>query len=122
MIDHAWSRATAGTEAPGALFATVTGGAVPDALIGVTSPVADRGVLHSMATIDGVMRMRPEPFLAVPAQGTLVLGPEGDHVMLMGLKHALAPGTRFPATFVFRGGEAVTVEVTVGGPGASGPP
>ena len=121
-VDHAWSRATAGAAMPGAIFATIHGGAAADALLGVTTPIAVKGVLHRMDMDGGMMRMRAVPSMQVPADGTLTLGPNGDHVMLMGLKRGLDRGTRFPATFRFRDAPPVTVTVLVAGPGASAPP
>ena len=107
---------------PGAIFATIHGGGASDALLAVTTPVAARGVLHRMDMGGGTMRMQAVPSMAVPAGGTLTLGPDGNHVMLMGLKQGLDRGAHFPATFRFRDAPPVTVTVLVAGPGASAPP
>ena len=121
-VDHAWSRATAGVEMPGAIFVTIHGGDTPDRFLGVTTPVAQRAELHRMDMTGGMMRMAQVSSLPLPAGGTLALSPDGDHVMLIGLSKALNKGAAFPATFHFERGGEITVTVQVAGPGASAPP
>ncbi|HET7763454.1 MAG TPA: copper chaperone PCu(A)C, partial [Phycicoccus sp.] len=74
------------------LFGTLhnpTGSAVTVA--GGTSPVAGKLELHeTVRTASGSMRMQPKSGgLVIPAGGSQVLRPGGDHVMLMGLTQAL---------------------------------
>lgn len=61
----------------------------------------------------GVTRMAPAGDLAVPAYGSLALDPGGVHIMLMGLRQDLPPGS--PITLILRferaGGVAVTAQV-----------
>ena len=88
VLDDGWVKAA---EAPGAMTAmfgmlrnptdhavTVTGG---------SSAVATAVELHEPAKTDaGTMQMQPKPGgFTIPAGGTQVLQPGGDHVMLMGL-------------------------------------
>ena len=47
--------------------------------------------------------------------------PGGYRIMLMGLKRALAAGTRFPVTLTFAEGRQVTTILTVEKAGASMP-
>ncbi|HEY9900069.1 MAG TPA: copper chaperone PCu(A)C [Pantanalinema sp.] len=84
-----------------------------DALIEVTTEVADRVEIHTMAMRGGVMRMQPIPFLALPAKGKASLEPGGAHLMIYGPKRALRDGQKVPMTFVFRRGAKVRVEVPV---------
>ena len=49
------------------------------------------------------------------------LKPGGFHIMLIGLKHPLEEGQRFPLTLIFAKAGEVTVEVTVDAVGSMGP-
>lgn len=66
----------------------------------------------------GLMEMRPMPSVDVPAHGHVVFGPEGLHVMLIGLTQPLREGQRFPLTLVFQHAGRVRVQVLVQGLGA----
>ena len=121
-VEHAWSRATAGPEMPGAIFVTIHGGAAPDQLVGVTTPVAKRAMLHRMDMGGGMMRMQMVSSMPVPAGDTVTLGPEGDHVMLTGLSEAFRRGETFPAVFHFQHGGDVAATVRIAGPGAAAVP
>ncbi len=58
-----------------------------------------------------IMRMRPVPFIAIPANGETRLEPGGLHVMLIGVHRPLHPGDRFPLRLIFE--HASPMEVTV---------
>src|ERR1700722_8983691 len=59
QVDHVWARAApAGHE--GAVYLTITdGGAAPDTLTGVKTPVAAEAAVHQSIDDHGVMKMRP---------------------------------------------------------------
>src|SRR5438445_13256553 len=59
-IGHPWARATprGASVAAGYLKLTNTG-TTPDRLIGMSAAVSDRVEVHEMATVEGVMKMRP---------------------------------------------------------------
>ena len=79
---------------------TVTGG---------SSPVAGMVELHEVVMAEGEMVMQPKPGgFVVPAGGSLTLEPGGLHVMLMGLKESIAPGTDVPITLTLSNGESIT--------------
>jgi copper(I)-binding protein len=116
-VSGAWSRpAAAGGSAVG--FMTLTNHGRPDALVGADSPAARRVEVHVSSMAGGVMRMTPAPVTPLPAQGRVSFAPGGRHLMFVGLKHALKPGDRLPATLRFRSGARVPVEFRV----AAGPP
>ncbi len=50
--------------------------------------------------------MKAAPNLAIAPGQTLTLAPGGYHVMFTGLKAALVPGSKLPATLTFRRGAA----------------
>jgi periplasmic copper chaperone A len=121
-VEQPWARATAPNATTGATYLSLTA-ATADRLIGAASPVAAMAQVHEMAMDAGVMRMREVGGgLALPAGKKVTLAPGGYHLMLMGLKHQLKPGERFPLTLSFAHAPALTVEVVVGAPGASAAP
>lgn len=89
---------------PAAGYFTLTGGARADRLVAVTTPMAGRVEMHSMAMVDGVMRMRAEPGFDVPARGALRFARGGNHLMLFDLTADAKPGARVPLTFRFQSG------------------
>ncbi|MFC4639015.1 copper chaperone PCu(A)C [Deinococcus hohokamensis] len=89
-------------------------GARPAVLSGVQTPLA----AHSMLMLTGRDRqglsgMRSVARLSVPARGTLKMGPDGTHIMLMGLKRPLKVGERLTLTLSFVGGQTLKVQATV---------
>ncbi|MGI9274912.1 MAG: copper chaperone PCu(A)C [Endozoicomonas sp.] len=74
------------------------------------SPVANRTELHTTVMQDGAMKMQQvEDFQVKPGEEA-VLKPGGYHVMLMGLKKAIAAGDKVPVTLTFTNGNNITVE------------
>ncbi|MDL9938488.1 copper chaperone PCu(A)C [Gordonia sp. ABSL1-1] len=94
-----------------AVFATVTNGS--DAavrIVGGTTQSAERVELHEMAEVDGTRVMRPiEGGLTVPAHGSTVLRPGGDHIMLMGLRGPIRAGDEVRVTLNCTDGSTVVV-------------
>jgi periplasmic copper chaperone A len=93
----AWIQAVPGDVSDTAAFMTLTNsGKTALQVVGASTPVA--AMAHPMITktkgegSHAMMGMEDAPALDVPAGGTLVLAPGGDHLMLMGLKRELKPG------------------------------
>jgi copper(I)-binding protein len=105
-----------GTSNGAAYFATLENtGSVGDRLLRVTTPVAARVELHTMAVDpQGVMRMREIDGIALAPRAKVEMRPgSGIHLMLIGLKEPLKAGTSFPITLVFERAGKVDVSVTV---------
>ncbi|WP_043338027.1 copper chaperone PCu(A)C [Belnapia moabensis] len=122
QVTQPWSRA-AGVNGTGAGFLTIRNtGTQPDRLLSATSAVARNVELHTHVRDGEVMRMREATGgIPIPPGGTVTLQPGGFHVMLIGLKEALAAGSEVPLTLRFeRAGEA-QVMLHVGAAGARGP-
>lgn len=118
-VEAPFARASAGPVKNGAAFLTVkNGGGEADRLIAARAPVADRVELHTHLHENGVMKMRQVEAIEIPAGGTAMLKPGGDHVMLMGLKAPLQEGGSFPLTLVFEKAGEITIDVAIGGVGA----
>lgn len=114
-----WSRpAVAGTTGIGYMVLANHGRA--DALEKVESPLAARVEMHSSTMSGGIMTMRREDRVPVPAGGRATFGPGAYHLMLIGLTRTLKAGDRAPATLSFASGAKVKVvfQVTDGTPPA----
>ena len=112
-IGHPYARATVpGQPAAGAYVSIENKGSAPDRLVGVSSPVAKSGEIHTMAMEGNVMKMREvEGGLEVkPGQKITMQPGNGYHIMLMGLSKPLQAGDKVPATLTFE--KAGKVEVT----------
>ena len=95
-VSGAWVRATAPGQDSAAASMNIT--SARDArlvAVAVGKDVADRAELHTMKHENGMMVMRRVDSLALPAGHAVSLG-EGDHIMLIGLKHQLKPGDSVP--------------------------
>lgn len=121
-LQHAWSRASIGTDRPGVFYVEITNkGTQADALVGISTPAADMPMLHETVVKDGVASMPHAMSIPVPAGEMVTLAPGGYHGMLMGLTAALAEGDSFPITLAFERAGAVTVDVEVVSMRAEGP-
>ena len=88
-----------------------------DALIGVSTPLADQADVHATTEVDGMMQMRPVARVDLPARKTIKLAPGGMHVMLTGVHQPLAAGAQFPLHLKFANAGEVDVTVIVKAPG-----
>jgi hypothetical protein len=103
----------AGMDIAGAgMTVTTTGKDV--ALIGATSPLADRVELHIMEMTEDSMRMRRVDELAFAKGQPLKLQRGGSHLMLFGIDQPLVAGESADITLTFRtpGGKTVDVVAT----------
>jgi len=116
-----WSRATAPGATVGVVYFTVVNPGDADVLTRIESPSAERAEMHSTATVNGMMEMRPVESVDVPAGGRVVFEPGGLHVMLIDLKRPLVEGERVPLTLIFRGAGKMPLQATVRGLGAMTP-
>jgi periplasmic copper chaperone A len=120
-VAHPWVRATPGGATTGAAYLEIkVADGVTDRLVSASSPAAGRAEIHTH-TMDGdVMRMRRVDGLDVKS-GSVVLKPQGNHVMLMDLKGPLKEGDLVNLKLVFEKAGAIDVEATVEPIGANGP-
>ena len=125
QIDHPWARATprGATVAAGYLKLTNTG-STPDRLVGASAAVSPRVEVHEMATVNGVMQMRPlKDGLELKPGQTVELKSGSFHLMMVGLKQQLQQGQRIKGTLIFEKAGPVDIEYQVegigGAPGAA---
>jgi hypothetical protein len=115
-IDQPWARASLGNAPNSAAYMILQNtGAVPDRLIGGSTPVATQVQLHTHVMEGGVAKMRPVDAIEVAPGQPTVLEPGGAHVMLQGLTQKLEEGTTMPLTLVFEHAGKVMLEVPVEG-------
>jgi protein SCO1/2 len=115
QVTKAWARATAAGVPVGVVYFEIDNSGPEDELIAIESRSARRVEMHSMAVVDGQMRMRPVPRVPVPAAGRVVFEPGGLHAMLIDLKAPLEAGERIALTCTFRHFGRIRVEALVQG-------
>jgi hypothetical protein len=101
-------------KANGAVYVKISNhGQGPDAIVSASSEAAETVELHEVLNDAGVMRMRPVPRIEVPAGATVELKPGGYHIMLLGLRGDLKPGTTVKVTLSREKAGPMTVEAQV---------
>lgn len=83
-------------------------------LIKLSSSVAKKAEFHSHKKDNqGVMRMRKESHIEIPANGKFTFQSGGYHIMLMGLKQPLKPGDIVPLTIEDESGKQYNFNLPV---------
>jgi copper(I)-binding protein len=77
------------------------------------NPASKVTELHTHLNDNGVMKMRPVPFIEIKAKGEAVLEPGGLHVMLIDMKTPLKEGDVVPITFAFDDGSSKKFDAKV---------
>lgn len=112
-VTHPWSRPTPPGVSMGVGYMAISNdGSATITLVGVTTPKAESVSIHESVENEGMMSMRPLPDgLAIPAGETVLLEPHGYHLMLEGLKGAVAKDERIPMTLDFDTAESMEIEL-----------
>lgn len=106
MIGHAWCLPSQGPTTRAMMPLAVTGGR-GDALTGATTPAAEAVALVPDPRRPAVGRW------AIAAGRPVAMRPDGPHLLLTGLKRALAQGDRVPLTLSFEAAGMRQVELWV---------
>lgn len=123
-VRDAWSRPAVDTAV---VYATIeNSSARPDRLIAASCGIAKRVEFHESSastmltdTMAGMpmhgsmMSMKALAIITIPANGRRVLAPGGYHLMLVGLRRALAAGMQVPLRLQFAHGGWVAVVARV---------
>ena len=120
QVKDAWARASIGAAANAAVFMTITS-PTPDQLVAVSTPVATKTDLMTMAGGSNAMAMKHLKAIDLPANKPVSLNASGLHVWLAGLKRPLKAGETVPLTLVFEKAGKLQVTVSIVKPGAAGP-
>ncbi|MCP5163187.1 MAG: copper chaperone PCu(A)C [Hahellaceae bacterium] len=118
-ISQAWIRLVPPVARTTAAYGTLQNTGNSDlTLISVSSGLAEFTEMHATLEDHGMMKMRLQEQLSLPAQGELKFAPGGLHIMMKGLKQPLIPGQKVPLDFYFLGGGHITqlFEVSANGP------
>lgn len=109
----AWIRTPVPGAPAAAAYLTLTS-AHGGRLVAASTPVAANADLHEMKMDGDVMRMRALDALALPAGQAVSLAPNGNHLMLTGLKPgALKDGARVPLTLTVEDAKHRRTKLTV---------
>lgn len=91
-------------------------GRTADTLVSVTTTAATRSDLHGTIQSGGVMQMRAQAGGVPIAPGArVVFAPGGLHIMVIGLKKPVPPGTKVPARLTFARAGVIDVVFTAEG-------
>ncbi|GLS82470.1 copper chaperone PCu(A)C [Paraferrimonas haliotis] len=85
----------------------------PISLIGVTTKVAEKAELHTLAEQDGVIKMTQVDHIFIRPMARVELSPGGFHIMLIGLTSPLKLGAKVPMTLSFDDGSTRDIEAVV---------
>lgn len=113
-----WARAGVSSSAA---YVSVHNGGGADRLLGASSLAAASVSIHNSQNSGGVMRMRAAGPLALRSGGMIAMKPGGLHIMLMGLKAPLRPGTSLPVVLRFEKAGAIRANLPILPPGSEGP-
>ena len=114
-VRDAWVRGTVSAQKVSGAYMTIS--AKSDVrLTGASSSIAEVTELHEMLIENDVMKMRRIDGLDIPAGTTVEFKPQGHHIMLMGLKHALAEGDHVVLTVIYESADGSRVEKQINAP------
>ena len=112
--EGAWIRPTLGANRNTAAYVTLMNtGSTVDRLIGGSLPGADKLEVHNSIMEDGVMRMRRQDGIDIPAAGSVTLMPGGFHIMVFDLEAPLKSGDTVSLTLHFENAGDLTVKAPV---------
>lgn len=116
-VRDAWARAADSAATTAAYFVIVNHETTTVSLTAVSSPVAESATLHESMKMDGLVHM-----VALDAQqpivpgDSLVLAEGARHLMVAGLKRAIAAGDSLPLELRFSDGRVIRVSAIVRAP------
>lgn len=113
-LDDAWIRAMPPTQSTTAAYLTVHNPG-EDALVitGATAGISPRVEIHTVRTLDGMVRMERLEELRVEPGESVSLTPGGMHLMLLEVERMPAPGEAVPLCLQFAGGAEACTTATV---------
>lgn len=115
QLSSAWARPMPpGARVGGGYVEIHNGGDTVRRLIGASSPRASSMEIHTMAEVDGVMRMRRLPDgIEIPAGVRTTLKPGAEHLMFFNPDPPFVEGEKIPVTLRFDGEQSITLEFEV---------
>ncbi|HEY8486623.1 MAG TPA: copper chaperone PCu(A)C [Limnochordales bacterium] len=120
-VEQPWARPGPKGGNSAVYFVLRNQGSAPVKLVAAASEVADEVSIHETVMVGQAMRMQPVQGVSVKPGEAVTFRPGGLHVMLMGLRRALAEGDQFTVSLRFEGYEPLEVRVAVRTMGAGQP-
>lgn len=113
-VTDAWARATVPGQDVGAAYMNLKSDQAAK-LVAIKTPVADSVEIHEMSMKNGVMKMRMQEALDLPAGQTVKLEPGGFHLMLIDLKKPLKAGDKIELSLSLKDakGKLTSKKITV---------
>ncbi|MDX8398690.1 MAG: copper chaperone PCu(A)C [Gallionellaceae bacterium] len=96
-VSNAWARVTIPGQDSGLMQFSISSKKAAR-LVAISCPLASPVEIHSMTHEGGMMKMRSLKFLDLAAGKVVDLAKNGNHVMLLNLKHRLKAGGSVPFT------------------------
>jgi periplasmic copper chaperone A len=119
-VENAWAAPTpGGVDVSAGYLTLVNDTAAEDALLGASSPRAERVEVHEMTMDGGVMQMRAVARLAIAPGQSIELAPNGRHLMFYGVTQPFAAGETIAVRLTFERAGEIDVSLPVRRPGAS---
>jgi copper(I)-binding protein len=113
-VMDAWARPAASGDNGAVYFIISNATDVDDVLLNANTDVASAAEVHmSMMDDNGVMSMKMQEALTVPAQQEVIFKPGGLHVMLVGLTKDLKLGETITLILNFKEAGSLKIEVPV---------
>ncbi len=120
-LDDAWVRALPPTQTNTAAYVTVRNvSSEPLTISGGSASLAASVELHDTVEVDGMLRMRQQESITVPAGESVSFAPGGLHLMLLGLERMPAVGESLELCLEINGTSQCTQAETRRAPAASG--
>jgi copper(I)-binding protein len=104
LLRDGWARAADSGATGGAYLVLENRDTTPVSITGVSTAAADAAELHETMVHDGVAHMMPHADLAIAPGATLAMAPGGMHLMLVGMRRAVAEGDTVAVVLQFTRG------------------
>ncbi|MBI1363874.1 MAG: copper chaperone PCu(A)C [Proteobacteria bacterium] len=114
-VADAWAREATEADRSTAVFMTLTNDTgQDDALVGVSTPFAEKATLHNTFKNDlGVLLMAEVEEIPLAAGQTVTFKPGGMHIFLSGVRQPINLGMEIPLTLVFASSRKQNIRVRV---------
>ena len=116
-IEKPWIRLIIKARPAAGYFTLRNNGDKAVVLTGAVSSGCGMVMLHQSKDVNCVEKMLPVKSVTVKPHGTFSFAPGGYHLMCMKPQAAMAIGKSVPMTLKFAGGDSITAQFPVNGPG-----
>lgn len=116
-VKDAWARPTNAGQNTAIYFVIENATRQDDTLLSIRGEIADSLEVHlSAIDANGIVSMKPQENVFVPARESVEFKPGGLHVMVVNVKQDLQPGDTFPVVLTFRNAGEISLDVPIQAP------